>query len=419
MLSLKLIRENPAILEDSLRRRNMDTSPTAELVALDKKWRAAKGESDRQKSEKNALSLKISEAKKSGHDITPILSRTKELGEEIRNLDSQAEILESQMNNILLTVPNIPDKSVPLGRGEDDNQVVRLWGEPKKDGGNVKPHYEVADKRLIDFERGAKLAGHRFVVLKGLAARLERSIINFMLNTHTMNGYTEMLPPFMVNGKTMTGTGQLPKFAEELYKCEGDDLYMIPTAEVPLTNLYSGEIIEETQLPFKFCAYTACFRREAGSYQKDIKGIIRQHQFDKVELVKLTKPEDSYDELEKLVRDAESILRALELPYRVVELCTGDLGFSASKTYDIEVWLPSQDRYREISSCSNCTDFQARRANLRFRRAGKMEFVHTLNGSGLAVGRTMVAIMENYQDETGFIVPKVLRDFMGCDRVDF
>jgi len=274
-------------------------------------------------------------------------------------------------------------------------------------------------EKLIDFERGSKISGHRFVFLKGLAARLERSLINFMLDLQAMNGYTELLPPFMVTTKTMTGTGQLPKFAEELYKCENEDLWLIPTAEVPVTNLFSGEILKEEQLPMSFCAYSACFRREAGSYQKDIKGIMRQHQFNKVELVKFTTPEESYSELEKLTKDAESVLKKLELPYRVIELCTGDLGFASAKTYDLEVWLPSQDKYREISSCSNCTDFQSRRANIRFRRGGKMEYVHTLNGSGIAVGRTMIAIMENFQDESGFTVPKALRDYMRCDRVEF
>ena len=418
MLSLKLIREDPSILEKALKARQQPTGVVAELVALDKEWRQHKQGADKLKAEKNAESLKISEAKKAGKKIEPILEKTKGLSEEIAALDSKATALESQMEEILLTAPNLPDKSVPHGKSEADNKEVWKWGEPKKDSKNAKPHYEVAD-RLIDFERGAKLAGHRFVVLKGLAARLERSLINFMLDLQVMNGYTELLPPFLVNSKTMTGTGQLPKFAEELYKCKDDDLYLIPTAEVPVTNLFSGEILEEARLPISFCAYTPCFRREAGSYQKDIKGILRQHQFDKVELVKFSKPEDSYSELEKLTKDAESVLRKLELPYRVVELCTADLGFASAKTYDIEVWLPSQDKYREISSCSNCTDFQARRANIRYRKNGKLEFVHTLNGSGIAVGRTMVGIMENYQDENGFTVPKALRDYMKTDYVEF
>ena len=419
MLSLKLIRERPGILSDSLTRRNADTSPADALMALDKQWRLAKNEADNLKAERNAASMKISEAKKKGESVDAILATTKKLAADISAADEKANALEAQMNEILLTVANIPDKTVPAGKGEEDNPEVRKWGTPKLTSKDAKPHYEVADKRLIDFERGVKLAGHRFVILRGLAARLERSLINFMLDTQGMNGYTEVLPPFMVNKKAMIGTGQFPKFAAEQYKIEDEDLYMIPTAEVPVTNMFSGETLKEEQLPMSFCAYSACFRREAGSYQKDIKGIMRQHQFDKVELVKFTKPEDSFHELEKLAKDAESVLQKLELPYRVIELCTGDLGFSAAKTYDIEVWLPSQDKYREISSCSNCTDFQARRANIRFWRAGKPEFVHTLNGSGLAVGRTMIAIMENYQDENGFTVPKALRDYMRCDRVEF
>ena len=418
MLSLKLIRENPEILANSLKRRNLESAPANELIALDKRWRAAKTESDKQKSEKNTLSLLISEAKKKGEDTSKIVEKTRELAERIRELDSQCELLESQMSAILLNVPNIPDKGVPAGSDESSNVEIRKWGEPQKGSKDALPHYEAA-KSLIDFERGAKLSGHRFVVLRGLASRLERALYCFMLDLQARNGYTELLPPFLVNAKTMTGTGQLPKFAEELYKCEGEDLYLIPTAEVPVTNLYAGEILDEAQLPMSFCAYTPCFRREAGSYQKDIKGILRQHQFDKVELVKITKPEDSPAALEKLTADAESVLQALNLPYRVVSLCAGDLGFSSAKTYDIEVWLTSQDRYREISSCSNCTDFQARRASIRFRRDGKTEFVHTLNGSGIAVGRTMIAIMENYQDENGFSIPAPLRDYMRCDRVEF
>lgn len=417
MLSLKLIREDSSILEKSLKHRGADTAPVKKLLELDKKWRHFKQEADKLKGERNAVSLRIAEAKKAGEKIEPILKKTKELSGEIDALDAKAEKLEGEMSEILMNVANIPDKSVPLGKSEADNKEVRKWGVPKSK--SAKPHYEVAEKNLIDFERGAKLAGHRFVILKGLAARLERSLVNFMLDLQVMNGYTEILPPFMVNSKAMTGTGQLPKFEEELYKCKDDDLYLIPTAEVPLVNMFSGEILEEASLPMRYCAYTPCFRREAGSYQKDIKGIMRQHQFDKVELVKFTAPEKSFGELETLAKDAESVLQKLELPYRVIELCTADLGFASAKTYDIEVWLPSQAKYREISSCSNCTDFQARRANIRFRRAGKMEFVHTLNGSGMAVGRAMIAIMENFQDENGFTVPKALRDYMRCDRVEF
>lgn len=424
MLSLKLIRENPKILEQALKARGQPAEPVEKLVELDKKWRAIKQEADKLKGEKNQLSLKIAEERKNSKSAkpmgqTPSMIAVTGLSMKIEKLDTDSNSLESQMNEILMNVQNIPDKSVPLGKSEGDNPEVRKWGEPKRNSKDTKPHYEAAEKNLIDFERGAKLAGHRFVVLKGLAARLERSLVNFMLDLQVMNGYTEVLPPFLVNSRAMAGTGQLPKFAEELYQCKDDGLWLIPTAEVPVTNLFAGEILEEASLPMKYCAYTPCFRREAGSYQKDIKGILRQHQFDKVELVKFTAPEQSFSELESLTRDAESVLQKLNLPYRVVELCTADLGFASAKTYDIEVWLPSQDKYREISSCSNCTDFQARRANIRFRRQGKMEFAHTLNGSGIAVGRAMIAIMENFQDESGFTIPKALRDYMRCDRVEF
>jgi len=419
MLSLKLIREKPELLRDSLKKRQEDTVPVAELVGLDKKWRQAKKKADDLKSDRNIASKQIAEQKKKGKQPSALLKKTKELSKNIASFDEEATGLEKKMDEILLTLPNMPDKTVPAGKSEKDNKEIRKWGKTGKKSTNTKAHYEVANKKLIDFERGAKLAGHRFVVLKGLAARLERSLANFMLDLQVMNGYTELLPPFMVNQKTMTGTGQLPKFAEDLYKCTEDELYLVPTAEVPLINMFAGEILPEEKLPVNFCAYTPCFRREAGNYQKDIKGILRQHQFDKVELVKFTKPENSFTELEKITKDAESVLKKLELPYRVVELCTADLGFASAKTYDIEVWIPSQDNYREISSCSNCTDFQARRADIRYRKSGKLEFVHTLNGSGIAVGRTMVAIMENFQDENGFSVPKALRDYMREDRVEF
>ncbi|MEM4554936.1 MAG: serine--tRNA ligase [Candidatus Anstonellaceae archaeon] len=416
---MKEIRTNPEMLLNSLSSRNYPIEPARYLLQLDSEWRASKVKIDQLKAERNKISIKIAEAKRNKQSIDSLLAQSKEISERIEKMELECNSLEAQINDILLSLPNIPHPSVPQGKDENDNKIVRTWGKPKKDSSSVKPHYEVAGGHLIDFERGAKLAGHRFVVLKGLVARLERALINFMLDLHTMNGYYELLPPFLVNSKTMKGTGQLPKFAHELYKCSDDDLYLIPTAEVPLTNFFADEILEESSLPIKFCAYTPCFRREAGAYQKDIKGIIRQHQFDKVELVKFSIPEKSFEELESLTVDAEEVLKGLELPYRVVELCAGDLGFASSKTYDIEVWLPSQDRYREISSCSNCTDFQARRANIRFRRDGKPEFVHTLNGSGVAVGRCMVAIIENYQDENGFEIPKVLQDYVKADRIDF
>jgi seryl-tRNA synthetase len=418
MLSMKLIRENPQLLFESLEKRNYPSHLASKLLDVDKEWRTLKTESDKLKSEKNILSKNISLAKESGRPIDDLLETSKQLSKKIEEIDNKLKLLEEEMNYILLSLPNFPDKSVKVGKDENDNVEIRKVMTPKKTSKDVMPHYEVS-KKLIDFERGAKLAGHRFVVLYDLVARLERALINYMLDLHTMKGYKEVLPPFMVNSKAMTGTGQLPKFEEELYKCKDDDLYLIPTAEVPLVNLYSNEILKEEQLPIKLCAYTPCFRREAGNYQKDIKGIIRQHQFDKVELIKFCKPEDSFNELEKLTADAEDVLKKLELPYRVVELCSGDLGFASAKTYDIEVWIPSQDKYREISSCSNCTDFQARRANIKYFKANKLEFVHILNGSGLAVGRCMVAIIENYQEKDGFVVPKVLRDYMRCDFVSF
>ena len=318
-----------------------------------------------------------------------------------------------------MLLPNIPDKSVPEGKDETQNPLVRKWGEPGKRSGDVLDHHELGEKSgMIDFERGVKLAQHRFCVMSGPLAKMERALVNFMLSVHTSKGYREYAPPYLVNTKTMTGTGQLPKFREELYKTQ-EDLWLIPTAEVPLTNLYAGEVLEERTLPLKLTAFTPSFRREAGAYGKDIRGLIRQHQFDKVELVKFAHPERSFEELEGMTRDAENILQLLGLPYQVIALCTGDIGFASAKTYDIEVWLPSQDRYREISSCSNCLDFQARRANIRFRGKGGLEFVHTLNGSGLAVGRTLVAILENYQEgKRTVVVPKVLRDFMGQDAIE-
>jgi len=320
----------------------------------------------------------------------------------------------------MLRLPNLPHESVPVGEGEEDNVEVRRWGEPKELGFKPRPHWELGEMLgILDFERGSRLAGSRFTVIKGIGARLERALINFMLDTHARRGYREVIPPHLVRPDILEGTGQLPKFEEDLYMCERDGLYLIPTAEVPLTNLFKGEILSEEDLPIYLTAYTPCYRREAGSHGKDIRGIIRQHQFNKVELVKIVHPAKSYEELESLTADAEYILRLLELPYRVVELCTGDLGFSASKTYDIEVWFPSQNRYREVSSCSNCEDFQARRMNTRFRDAkGKKRFVHTLNGSGLAVGRTLAAILENYQRKDGSVdIPKVLRDYVKADRI--
>ncbi|VVB58248.1 Serine--tRNA ligase [Candidatus Anstonella stagnisolia] len=419
MISIKLFRENPEALKDALQKRNADIAIVDKLLSLDADWRMLKAKADTFKAERNKHSLEISEGKKQKKDVSGIIAKMQEVSSKIKGFDEQVAFLEEQMNVILLTIPNIPHESVPVGPDEGGNLEAKKHGKPLKIP-NALAHYEISEKfGIIDFERGAKVAGHRFVFLKGIAAKMERALVSFMIDEHTKRGYTEMYPPLLVNAKTMTGTGQLPKFAEELYKCERDELYLIPTSEVPVTNYFAGEIIAKEQLPVKFCAYTPCFRREAGSYQKDIKGIMRQHQFNKVELVKFAEPENSFEELEKMTEDAEHILEKLELPYRRMLLCTGDMGFAAAKTYDLEVWLPSQGKYREISSCSNCTDFQARRANIRYWKDGKPEFVHTLNGSGLAIGRTMIAVLENYQDENGVDIPKALQKYIGEKRLDY
>jgi len=419
MLDIKLIRESPDVVREALTRRNSNADTFSlfdKIAALDSQWRSIKKEEEQSRAERNKLSLIINEKKKRGESIADEIASSGRIAERIKQIAIETQTLEDQIRAEALLLPNIPDASVPEGKDENHNPVVRKWGEPEKRSQDVLEHHAYGEKSgFIDFERGVKLAEHRFSVLSGPVAKMERALVNFMLSVHISRGYKEFAPPYLVNTKTMTGTGQLPKFREELYKTQ-DDLWLIPTAEVPLTNLFSGEIIEEKHLPMKLTAYTPSFRREAGAYGKDIRGLIRQHQFDKVELVKLAHPERSFEELESMTKDAENILRLLNLPYQVIELCTGDLGFASAKSYDIEVWLPSQDRYREISSCSNCTDFQARRANIRFRSSRGPEFVHTLNGSGLAVGRTLVAILENYQeDKKTVIVPKPLQDFMGCD----
>lgn len=419
---MRLVRAEPDYAKAALARRGADSAALGLLVSLDSKWREAKARADSLKGERNRHTAEIAELKKAGKekDAQKLIKKSHELAEDIRGEDLELASLEEKMNEILLTMPNIPHESAPAGLDEAGNVEVRKWGEPKLGSREVMPHYELAQMGgLIDFERGAKVAGSRFVFLRKELARLERALVYFMLENAISRGYEEYATPYLVTPKTMQGTGQLPKFEEELYHIGRDSLYLIPTAEVPLVNLFAGEILKEEQLPISVCAYTPCFRREAGNYQKDIKGILRQHQFDKVELVKFAAPENSYPELERLTKDAESVLQKLGLPYRVVELCCGDLGFASSKTYDLEVWIPSQDKYREISSCSNCTDFQARRANIRYWKAGKPEFLHTLNGSGVAVGRTMVAIMENYQQDGGVEIPKVLQDFMQCERVEF
>ena len=416
MLDLRFIRSNLDKVKDMLAKRGYDLD-MSEFEELDKKRREIITEIESLRARRNELNNQISQKKKKGEDADELIKEMKEISLKIKDKEKELPEIEEKFNQFLLLIPNIPHESVPVGKDENDNQVVRYWGKKPEFSFDPLPHWEIGEKLgILDFKRAAKLSGSRFALYRGAGAKLERALINFMLDIHTKeHGYTEILPPFLVNSNCMTGTGQLPKFKEDLFKVEDWDLYLIPTAEVPLTNIHREEILTENELPKYYVAYTPCFRSEAGSYGKDVRGLIRQHQFNKVELVKLTKPEDSFEELEKLTKDAEEILRRLNLHYRVVCLCTGDLGFSSAKTYDLEVWLPGQGLYREISSCSNCTDFQARRAGIRFRRKGKKgsEFVHTLNGSGIAVGRTVVAILENYQQEDGSVlIPDALRPYM-------
>jgi seryl-tRNA synthetase len=370
---------------------------------------------------RNVVSEEIGRLKREKAEASVLLEEMKGVSDRIKALDEKLKEVEDETRNLLLTIPNIPDESVPVGRDESENVEIRKWGVPGEFAFEPLNHWDIAATLdIIDFDRASKISGARFALMKGQGARLERSLMNFMLDLNTSKGYTEVFPPVLVNRESMTGTGQLPKFEAELFRIADPELYLIPTAEVPVTNIHRGEILKEEDLPLYYTAYTPCFRREAGSYGKDTRGLIRQHQFNKVELVKFVKPEDSYAEIEKLTNDAEDILQRLGLPYRVITLCTGDMGFSSALTYDIEVWLPGQQKYREISSCSNFGDFQARRADIRFKRTGKKgtEFVHTLNGSGLAIGRTLVAVLENYQQKDGsVIVPEVLRQYMGADRI--
>ena len=417
MLDIRWIRSNADEVKTYLANRNNDFD-IEPLLSLDEEKRKLLSETEELKAKRNEGSRKVGMAKSKGEDAADLMEEMRVIGDRVRDIDSTLAEIEEKMNNMLLSIPNRPHDSVPVGKDENDNPVVRRWGEPKSFDFEPKAHWDIGEAAgIMDFEKGAALAQSRFTVLKGMGARLERALLNFMLDLHTeKHGYLEVQPPFMVSSKTMQGTGQLPKFADDLYKCENDDLWLIPTAEVPLTNLFAGEILEEEQLPFYCTAYTPCFRREAGAYGRDVRGMLRQHQFDKVEMVKISTPERSYEELEMLTDNAEEVLRLLEIPHRTVCLCTGDMGFGSSKTYDIEVWLPSQDKYREISSCSNCEDFQARRMNTRYRPkgGGKPQFVHTLNGSGIAVGRTLIAVLENYQREDGSVaVPKALVPYMG------
>lgn len=412
MLELKFIRNNPDVVGCALINRNMGTELIDSLLKYDAAWRECLVEGDSLKHKRNVVTREIANLKKEKQDASSKIEEMQGINDRIKEIDDSIRDYKSKINEILLNIPNIPSETTPIGKDENDNPVIRVVGEPREFTFTPKPHWEIGEELdILDFERAAKIAGQGFAVYKGMGAKLERALINFMLDVHTEQGYTEVFPPVLLNEKAMTGTGQLPKFKDDMY-VSTDGFYLAPTAEVPVTNLFMDEYMEN--LPVFLTAYTACFRREAGKHGQDTRGIIRQHQFNKVELVKFVKPETSYEELEKLTLDAEEILKLLKLPYRVVSLCTGDLGFSAAKTYDLEVWVPTQQKYREISSCSNFEDFQARRANIRFRTPDGPQFVHTLNGSGLAVGRTVVAILENYQLEDGSVeIPEVLRPYLG------
>lgn len=421
MLDIKRIREEREAVEKGLSGRSGSFSVDTALK-LDDERRALLKEVESKKAERNQVSKEIPQRKKAGEDVTATIAQMRELGDEISAADEKIRAIEEELRMELLSIPNVPHESVPFGKDDSDNVEMRKFSSPRDFDFEPKPHWDLGtDLHLLDFDRGAKLSGARFTIMTGRGARLERSIYNFMLDLHTIDqDYLEIEPPYLVNRASMTGTGQLPKFEEDMYHCNEDDLFLIPTAEVPVTNIYRDEILDEKDLPRYMTAFTPCFRREAGSAGRDTRGIIRQHQFDKVELVKFVKPEGSYDELEKLTNDAEEVLKRLEIPYRVVTLSSGDLGFSSAKTYDIEVWMPSYQRYVEISSCSNFEDYQARRANIRFRDAqGNVRYVHTLNGSGLAVGRTWAAVVENYQNADGSItIPDALRPYFGKDRID-
>lgn len=420
MLDARFVREHADIVRNALKKRGYEF-PLAQFLAIDENKMKLLRETEELKNRRNVVSEKIGVMKRQKADASDQLEEMKTVSEKIKALDDNLRKLEIETDNLLLTIPNIPHESVPEGRDETENPEIKKWGTPRQFDFEPLNHWDIAEALdIIDFDRASKISGARFALMKGAGARLERALMNFMLDVNTSKGYTEIFPPVIVNRESMTGTGQLPKFEMELFKIADPELYLVPTAEVPVTNIHRDEILKEAALPVYYTAYTPCFRREAGSYGKDTRGLIRQHQFNKVELVKFSKPENSYEELEKLTHDAEDLLQRLGLPYRTIALCTGDLGFSSAKTYDLEVWLPGQNRYREISSCSNFEDFQARRAGIRFKREGRKgtEFVHTLNGSGLAIGRTVVAILENYQQKDGsVIVPEVLRPYMGMDKL--
>ncbi|ACJ74978.1 seryl-tRNA synthetase [Thermosipho africanus TCF52B] len=424
MIDVKLLRKNPEIFYDAIKKRNMDTEIIDKILEVDKEWRELVAKVNELKAKRNEFSKLVAKAKveKDNEKASKLIEESKKIGEEIKKIEEQEKKLEEEMQNLALNIPNIPAEDVPFGKDESENIEIRRWGEPRKFDFEPKAHWDLGPElSMMDFERGAKLSGSRFTVLYSYLARLERALIQFMLDVHTKeHGYTEVWVPQLVKRDAMLWTGKLPKFEEDAYCIEKDDMFLIPTAEVPLVALHAQEILSEKDLPIKYTAYSACYRREAGSYGKDVRGMIRQHQFDKVELVWITTPERSFEDLERLTQDAERILQLLELPYRVVSLCSGDLGFVSAKTYDIEVWLPSYNSYKEISSCSNTTDFQTRRSNIRYRGSdNKLHYAHALNGSGLAVGRTLVAIVENYQNEDGSItVPKVLVPYMGVEKIE-
>lgn len=421
MLDIKLIREQPDMVKAAMKTRNKDMDALVdEIIEIDGKRRELSQKRDSLKAEQNAASKQIPTIKKAGGDISEIMAKMNAVKAAIKEDEDELTELEARQKKLIYELPNIPSKTTPIGKDDSENVEIRRWGEPRKFDFDAKAHWDLGSSLdILDPETAAKVTGARFHFYKGLGARLERSVINYYLNTHTQNGYTEVFPPFMVNRASMTGTGQLPKFEEDAFKLT-NDFFLIPTAEVPVTNMHRDEILDGSKLPIKYCAYSACFRAEAGSAGRDTRGLIRQHQFNKVELVKFVKPENSYEELEKLTNDAERVLQGLGLPYRVVALSTGDIGFSSAKTYDIEVWMPSYGRYVEISSCSNFEDFQARRASIRYKDGAgdKAKLVHTLNGSGVAIGRTVAAILENFQNEDGSVtVPEALRAFMGTDTI--
>lgn len=417
MLDIRRIRQNPQELIDALQKRNSAVDLT-EFLEKEEQRRKLLSETEALKARRNEESKRIAQIKRQGGDAQPIMDEMRALGDKVNEIDAQVKEIEEYINQFLLRLPNYPHETTPVGKDDTENVEQRRWGEPRQFGWEPKAHWDIGtDLKILDFDAAAKISGARFTVYRGLGARLERAVINFFMDTHAADGYVEVLPPYMVSRSTMTGTGQLPKFEEDAYKVD-QDTFLIPTAEVPVTNLYRDMILDGKELPIRHCAYSACFRAEAGSAGRDTRGLIRQHQFNKVEMVKITKPEQSDEELESMTSQAEKVLRLLGLPHRVVCLCTGDMGFSAAKTYDIEVWMPSYGRYVEISSCSNCWDFQARRAGIRYREdtKGKPQLCHTLNGSGVAVGRTVAAILENYQNDDGSVtVPEVLRPYMGCN----